>query len=365
VVTDLDINNAIKAAISGDVYLSNLLAAEDGTGNTLVVRSLTDGVMDEDALSVTIATTAANAAQTAAGAAAPTAAQQTALGFTAGVANAGGRYDAAFMDVVDGAGRADLTGADSVQANSNTIDAGAGTDTVILGTSVLSTETVDVDDGAADVVFNASAGATIDVDILDTVISSTGVIIAGGAGAVAVGAAGAITGTVGADTITGTAGIDTIDGGAGNDTISGGAGADVITGGTGADTLTGGADADDFILASGDTGATVATADTITDFATGSDSIALGGAAGTDGTAGGNMLSADGSGMAGLAAVITAADVAFDGTVIYYVAYDVAGSGDGYLLFDEDANGTFDDDEALVILGDIGAAADFVFGDIV
>jgi len=365
VVTDLDINNAIKAAISGDVYLSNLLAAEDGTGNTLVVRSLTDGVMEEDALTVTIATTAANAAQTAAGAAAPTAAQQTALGFTAGVANAGGRYDAAFMDVVDGAGRADLTGADSVQANSNTIDAGAGTDTVILGTSVLSTETVDVDDGAADVVFNASAGATIDVDILDTVISSTGIIIAGGAGAVAVGAAGAITGTVGADTITGTAGIDTIDGGAGNDTISGGAGADVITGGTGADTLTGGADADDFILASGDTGATVATADTITDFATGSDSIALGGAAGTDGTAGGNMLSADGSGMAGLAAVITAADVAFDGTVIYYVAYDVAGSGDGYLLFDEDANGTFDDDEALVILGDIGAAADFVFGDIV
>jgi Ca2+-binding RTX toxin-like protein len=365
VVTDLDINNAIKAAISGDVYLSNLLAAEDGTGNTLVVRSLTDGVMEEDALTVTIATTAANAAQTAAGAAAPTAAQQTALGFTAGVANAGGRYDAAFMDVVDGAGRADLTGADSVQANSNTIDAGAGTDTVILGTSVLSTETVDVDDGAADVVFNASAGATIDVDILDTVISSTGIIIAGGAGAVAVGVAGAITGTVGADTITGSAAADTIDGGAGNDTISGGAGADVITGGTGADTLTGGADADDFILASGDTGATVATADTITDFATGSDSIALGGAAGTDGTAGGNMLSADGSGMAGLAAVITAADVAFDGTVIYYVAYDVAGSGDGYLLFDEDGNNTFDEDEPLIILTGVGAVGDFAAADIV
>lgn len=361
VVTDLDINNAIKAAISGDVYLRSLLVAEDGPGNTLIVRSAADGVMEEDALAVTIATTAANAAQTAAGAGAPTAAQQNALGFTAGVADAAGRYDAAFIDVVDGAGRVDLTGADSVQANSNTIVAGAGLDTVVLGTSALSTETVDVADGEADVVFNASAGATINVDILDTVISSTGIIIAGGAGAVAVGATGAITGTAGADIITGSAAADTIDGGAGNDTIDGGADADIITGGTGADTITGGAGADDFILASGDTGATVATADTITDFTTASDTIELGGAAGLVTTVSIN----DGAAMTGLADVITAADAAFDGTFIYYVAYDVAGSGDGYLLFDEDANGTFDEDEALVILGDVGVAADFVFGDIV
>ncbi|MDR0775410.1 MAG: DUF4214 domain-containing protein [Azonexus sp.] len=43
IVTDLQINQAIKAAINGDPVLSKLLVATDGPSNTLVVTSLTDG----------------------------------------------------------------------------------------------------------------------------------------------------------------------------------------------------------------------------------------------------------------------------------------------------------------------------------
>jgi Ca2+-binding RTX toxin-like protein len=333
--------------------LSNLLAAEDGTGNTLVVRSLTDGVMEEDALSVTIATTAANAAQTAAGAAAPTAAQQTALGFTAGVADAAGRYDAAFVDVVDGAGRADLTGADSEQANSNTIDAGAGTDTVILGTSGTSEETVDVADGEADVVFNASNGSSITVDILDTVISSSGVIIAGGAGAVAVGVAGEIVGTAGDDTINGGFGNDTISGGAGNDTITGGDGVDIITGGTGVDTVTGGDGIDTFVFATGDTGITVAAADTITDFTSGIDSIDVSDAAILAGVA-----IADGALNTGLADFIVDADAALTGGSGVYAEYGINGTTTGYAIVDENGDGVVSEGDTLLVLNGVAAAPD-------
>ena len=43
VVTDLNINQAIKAAINGDPVLSKLLVAQDGPANTLVVTALSDG----------------------------------------------------------------------------------------------------------------------------------------------------------------------------------------------------------------------------------------------------------------------------------------------------------------------------------
>jgi hypothetical protein len=42
--TDLEMNNMIKGLIAGDEHLSDLLVAEDGPGNTLIVRSLIDGV---------------------------------------------------------------------------------------------------------------------------------------------------------------------------------------------------------------------------------------------------------------------------------------------------------------------------------
>ena len=42
--TTLEVNNIIKGLIQGDEHLSDLIVAEDGPGNTLVIRSLIDGV---------------------------------------------------------------------------------------------------------------------------------------------------------------------------------------------------------------------------------------------------------------------------------------------------------------------------------
>src|SRR5262249_30171549 len=68
-------------------------------------------------------------------------------------------------------------------------------------------------------------------------------------------------------------GADHINGQGGNDVLAGGAGDDVISGGVGVDQLSGGADADLFIFLKPDTGKTLATADTILDFDTGSGDI--------------------------------------------------------------------------------------------
>ena len=68
------------------------------------------------------------------------------------------------------------------------------------------------------------------------------------------------------DVLSGLKGNDTLEGGGGKDAIDGGAGRDTIVGGAGRDTLTGGKGADLFVFSSGDSGASVRTADTITDF---------------------------------------------------------------------------------------------------
>ena len=54
-VTDLNINQAIKAAINNDPVLSKLLVAEDGPANTLVVRALSDGTHVVDDLHIEFA----------------------------------------------------------------------------------------------------------------------------------------------------------------------------------------------------------------------------------------------------------------------------------------------------------------------
>lgn len=68
---------------------------------------------------------------------------------------------------------------------------------------------------------------------------------------------------------TGNALDNTIQAGAGNDVLNGAAGSDVLTGGAGSDRLTGGAGADIFVLNS------LAGTDSITDFVSGSDHLAL------------------------------------------------------------------------------------------
>jgi hypothetical protein len=169
----------------------------------------------------------------------------------------------------------------------------------------------------------------------------------------------------GTNSITTGSGADDITGGTGADTISAGAGNDSIDAGAGADTLTGGAGNDTFTVDTGDTGITLATADTITDFTTADDTIATNLVAG-------NATIADGSGLAaaadsGLAAFIAAADAVLTagaGVDDAYIAYDVAGTGNAYVIIDEDDSGSVDAGDTLIILTGVNTAAEIAVADI-
>ncbi|BBK31386.1 V8-like Glu-specific endopeptidase [Stella humosa] len=78
-----------------------------------------------------------------------------------------------------------------------------------------------------------------------------------------------VNGNIGFDSVLGGAGDDHVFGGQGDDTLDGGSGADTLSGDRGNDRLTGGEGADHFVYRSG------GGFDTITDFAFGSDRVAL------------------------------------------------------------------------------------------
>lgn len=141
----------------------------------------------------------------------------------------------------------------------------------------------------------------------------------------------------------------TILGTASNDTITGDLGADVITGRGGSDTLTGGSRSDTFVFSTGDTGITEATADTITDFSTGTDKI--------DVDEVGTYVEADGTGTADLAAFITNADASLTtASDDLYAEYNFAGAGNTLLVIDENASGTVDAGDTLIILTGLSTA---------
>lgn len=170
-----------------------------------------------------------------------------------------------------------------------------------------------------------------------------------------------LSGGNGNDTITGGAAADTLVGNAGNDAISGGAGADTITGGTGVDTLTGGADADVFVFVAGDTGITLATADTIVDFATGVDDISTSKVAGA-------ATIADGTALADFAAFVGAADAVLTagaGNDDVYVAYNAAGTGNAWVVVDENDNGSVDANDTVIVLTGINLVTEIAVGDFV
>jgi Ca2+-binding RTX toxin-like protein len=77
------------------------------------------------------------------------------------------------------------------------------------------------------------------------------------------------TGNTLANTLIGNGAANTLKGLAGADILQGGAGDDTLQGGAGRDTLTGGTGNDKFLFLGGDSGATHALADHVTDFATG------------------------------------------------------------------------------------------------
>ena len=171
-----------------------------------------------------------------------------------------------------------------------------------------------------------------------------------------------VNGGAGNDTITLTegttaAGTRNLNGDAGDDTITGSAGVDLITGGTGQDTMTGGADADIFHVASGSSGITLATADTITDFVTTVDDLDVGTA--------GSYTEFLGTAQTE-ATFLVAAAAAFDGTgTDAYVSVNAAGSGDAWVLVDMDADGTVSANDTFIVLTGIDTLAEIITGDII
>jgi Ca2+-binding RTX toxin-like protein len=126
----------------------------------------------------------------------------------------------------------------------------------------------------------ATGGATITVEAGDSALlnikgtQNADAITSGTLADVVDGQGGndTIDGGFGADSILGGAGADSIVGNTGNDTINGEAGIDRIIGGLGIDNLTGGTEADTFVYSTSNE-SIYAAADTITDFATGTDKI--------------------------------------------------------------------------------------------
>jgi T1SS-143 domain-containing protein len=120
--------------------------------------------------------------------------------------------------------------------------------------------------------------------------------------------------------------------------------------------LTGAAGADVFQFGSGDSGITLATADTILGFATGVDKISTSGAAG-------DATIADGGGLADFAAFVTAANGVLApgaGTNDVYAAYNAAGSGNAWAVVDENDTGSVDAGDTLIVLAGINTAPEIL-----
>lgn len=158
--------------------------------------------------------------------------------------------------------------------------------------------------------------------------------------------------TVDASTAT-TVGGMTIITGSGNDVIKAATTGGTITGGAGADKMTAGAGADIFVQGKTDSGITLATADSIDQFTTGTDAIKTGTAGSAD------NYNENASTVADFAAALEAANAAMDGTVIYSFQSD---GTDGYLFWDTDGDGNAD--QAITLLG-LTSDTGFAFGDII
>ena len=156
----LHLNQAIKLAINADPVLSRLLIAEDGPGNTLVIRALIDGGFRSEDLSISVVplTEAGYALLSTGQLADALAAYRTVQGDSSAVAGDRGanivaaalRSAAAFNDAVLDAqtprlgqqGGVDLSGAESVAENANRINPGPGNDVIVLSTDASSVETI-------------------------------------------------------------------------------------------------------------------------------------------------------------------------------------------------------------------------------
>ncbi|WP_152224591.1 VCBS domain-containing protein [Pseudomonas sp. SCB32] len=164
----------------------------------------------------------------------------------------------------------------------------------------------------------------------------------------------------GDDVIYGRQNVDIILAGSGNDTVFGQDGNDEIHGGTGVDLLYGGKDNDSFVFSTGDTGITLATADTIGDFNSANDTIVTS-------LNPGNVTIANGSALADFNAFVSAANAVMASNSANngaYMAWNAAGSGNGWLVIDENHSGAVDTGDSLIVLTGVNTAGGFSTTDI-
>ena len=224
-----------------------------------------------------------------------------------------------------------------------TVDLGAGDDTIYLSTSMSIVEGGNGTDTAVIRAFDGFVDVNVDLqystyfvpskltaqDGMDVNLKSFETITIEG------NVAATLRGTIAADTLIGNDGADTLEGRGG------------------ADTLTGGNRQDTFVFSSGDTGVTEATADTITDFISGNDLIDLKSV--TDGNLGTYV---EANGAANNFATFTAnATSSFSGSAIdIYVEYNLNGTGNTYVIIDENSSGNVSAGDTLIILGGLSGA---------
>jgi len=286
-------------------------------------------------------------------------------------------------DIIGGDGDDTLTATAVVLAASVIYSSGAGDDTLELGGTTVATFEYEGGDGDDTVSLANStdlSGADVtltDVEVIDLVNDATvsSELLDGASFTITGAGSGTSVLTVSLATAADVdlSGIDASDsvssgadfsilGGTGANTIIGTSIADDIDAGAGVDEMTGGDGDDVFIFDNSDTGITVATADTITDFTTTEDSIDLNGY--VSGTS--TYTEADGSAVASFTALVALADAALDGTDDdVYVSYNALGTGDAYVFFDADASGAFTTGDTLIILTGVSAAADIIAADFV
>ncbi|MDP3619276.1 MAG: hypothetical protein Q8R63_05730 [Ramlibacter sp.] len=160
VVTDLDINQAIKRAINLDPVLSKLLLATDGPANTLIISSLIDGEFGGQRLDdLTISLEGPTAGELTAGEvnqligfygsdAAGLTTPADFVGFFEDVIEGidgfedNGDYETNFGRDNDGGDGDEINGSDSIHVSDNEITGGLGNDVMVLGTGTYSNDAV-------------------------------------------------------------------------------------------------------------------------------------------------------------------------------------------------------------------------------
>lgn len=233
-----------------------------------------------------------------------------------------------------------------------TVDLGAGDDTIYLSTSMSTIEGGNGTDTAIIRAFDGFVDVHVDLkfstyfvpskltsqDGMDLNLKSFETITIEG------NVAATIKGTNGADSLIGNDGADTLEGRAGSDT------------------LTGGNRQDTFVFSSGDTGIVEAEADTITDFVSGNDLIDLKSISGDNL---GTYVEANGTAN-NFGAFSTNSTNSFSGSAIdIYVEYNLNGSGNTYVMVDEDKSGAVNAGDTLIILGNLSGADGFDSSDII